>query len=103
MSSSSVLLTAEYIKSKSDKITNSHNNENLHKLYHEINDVLGTAADNGKYEITLPKNIIAKYNNSVISMAITELKNVGYKVEHSTTYPTYPGLPMEENIKISWS
>lgn len=103
MSTSSVLFTADYIKSKSDRIANKHNIENLHKLYHEINEVLDKAAGNGKYGITLPKDIVSKYNNSVMSMAITELKNLGYKVEHSTTYPTYPGFPMEENIKISWS
>lgn len=98
----SELLSAEYIKSKSDKIVMENSTKKLYTLYHEINEILSTASDNGKYSIVLPKNIVMKYENNIISTALEELKKVGYKVERKVSETTYLGMPMDENIQIKW-
>jgi hypothetical protein len=99
---SSVLYTAEFLKSKSDKIAKTYIEESLHKLYVEINNALITASDEGLYSVTIQKNIIDKYKLIVIHEAINKLKEVGYKVEASTISPTFPGLPIVNEILIKW-
>lgn len=88
--SSSVLYTAEFLKSKSDKITKSYIDEGLHKLYAEINNTLLEASDEGRYSVTIQKNTLEKYKHIVIRKAIDKLKEVGYKVEASIIYQTSP-------------
>lgn len=98
--SSSVLYTAEFVKSKSDKITKSHIDESLHKLYAEINNALLEASDEGRYSVTIRKNTLEKYKPIIIQEAINKLKEVGYKVESLETFPTYPG--QDKMLIIKW-
>lgn len=102
---SSVLYTAEFLKSKSDKIVKSYIDENLHKLYAEINNALIAASDEGLYSVTIKKNIIEKYKLIVIHKAIDKLKEAGYKVEASMICPNFtgPGLPIVNEILIKWN
>lgn len=100
--SSSVLYTAEFLKSKSDKIAKSYIDDSLHKLYTEINNALLAASDEGEYSVTIPKNTLEKYKLVVIQEAINKLKEVGYKVEASITYQTLPGTPVINKILIKW-
>lgn len=92
--SSSVLYTAEFLKSKSDKIAKSYIDDSLHKLYAEINNALIAASDEGEYSVTIQKNTLEKYKYIVIRKAIDKLREVGYKVEVSITYPTFPKTPV---------
>lgn len=105
----SVLYTAEFLKSKSDKIAKAHINDSLHKLYAEINNALITASDEGEYSVTIQKSTLEKYKHIVIREAINKLKEVGYKVEASITYQTLPetpvfqfGTPVVNKILIKW-
>lgn len=100
--SSSVLYTAEFLKSKSDKIAKSYIDDSLHKLYVEINNALIAASDEGEYSVTIQKNTLDKYKHIVIQEAIDKLKEVGYKVEASIIYPTVPGVPIINKILIKW-
>jgi hypothetical protein len=100
--SSSVLYTADFVKSKSDKIAKSYIDGDLHKLYAEINDALITASDEGEYSVTIQKNTLDKYKLVVIRGAIDGLKEAGYKVEASIIYPTVPGVPIINKILIKW-
>lgn len=92
--SSSVLYTAEFLKSKSDKIVKSYIDGSLHKLYAEINNALIAASDEGEYSVTIQKNTLEKYKYIVIQKAIDKLREVGYKVDVSITYPTFPKTPL---------
>ena len=100
--SSSVLYTAEFLKSKSDKIAKSHIDNSLYKLYAEINNALLEASDEGKYSVTIRKNTLEKYEHIVIQKVIDKLKEVGYKVEYLETNPTYPGLGSDKMLIIKW-
>lgn len=92
--SSSVLYTAEFLKSKSDRIAKSYFDDSLHKLYAEINNALIAASDEGEYSVTIQKNTLEKYKLIVIRAAINKLKEAGYKVEASITYPVLPETPV---------
>ena len=100
--SSLVLYTAEFLKSKSDKIAKSYIDDSLHKLYAEINKALIAASDKGEYSVTIRKNTLEKYKPLVIQEAIAKLKEVGYKVEYLEISPTYPGLGLEKRLIIKW-
>ena len=98
--SSSVLYTAEFLKSKSDKITKSYIDEGLHKLYAEINNALLEASDEGRYSVTIQKNTLEKYKLIVIQKAIDKLIEVGYKVEAPITYSPFPGTCIIKEMLI---
>lgn len=99
---SSVLYSADYIRSKCDRVTIKNNEENLGKIIHELNEIIDTAANNGKYTVCIGCDTLNKYNDVVIQVVVDKLKDAGYNVDYITLNSIYPNMSIKKSLTIKW-